>query len=223
MSYRPLPESVAELETEVLEAWEAEDTFRRGLEARRDAPEYVFYEGPPTANGRPGVHHLLARTIKGRGSQVPGDGRAPCHPDRRLGHARPSRGDRGRKAAGHLGQARDRAAWGSPSFNQVCRDNVFTYKEDWERLSRRIGYWLDYENAYVTCHAGVRGVRVVGPGRDRAEGSACTRVTRSFRTARGAARVSRVTRWPRAMPSRLRALGVRRSSGSTADPGGASS
>ena len=64
MGYPELPGSVTELEEGVLARWEEEDLFHRSLEARRGSPEYVFYEGPPTANGRPGVHHMMARTIK---------------------------------------------------------------------------------------------------------------------------------------------------------------
>ncbi|MBT8477983.1 MAG: class I tRNA ligase family protein, partial [Gemmatimonadetes bacterium] len=149
MSYRPLPESVASLEDEVLEAWEDEDTFHLGLEARRAAPEFVFYEGPPTANGKPGVHHLLARTIKDTVARY--KAMTGWHVTRIAGwdtHGLPVEieaekrlGISGKPEIEHMGIAR---------FNQECRDNLFTYKEDWERLSRRIGYWLDYENPYVT-------------------------------------------------------------------------
>ncbi len=150
MSYRPLPESVGELEEQVLEAWEVEDTFHRSLELRRDAPEFVFYEGPPTANGKPGVHHLLSRTIKDAVARY--RAMTGWHVTRIAGwdtHGLPVEieaekmlGISGKPEIEKLGIAR---------FNQVCRENLFTYKEDWERLSRRIGYWLDYENAYVTC------------------------------------------------------------------------
>lgn len=64
MAYRDLTEPIEALEEEILSLWEQEGTFERSLELRRGAPEFVFYEGPPTANGRPGVHHVLARTIK---------------------------------------------------------------------------------------------------------------------------------------------------------------
>ena len=150
MSYRPLPESVADLETEILEVWEAEDTFHRGLEARSESPEFVFYEGPPTANGRPGVHHLLARTIKDTVARY--RAMTGWHVTRIAGwdthglpveiEAEKQLGISGKPEIERMGIAR---------FNQVCRENLFTYKEDWEHLSRRIGYWLDYENAYVTC------------------------------------------------------------------------
>ena len=150
MSYRPLPESVTELENQVLEDWESEDTFHRGLEARRGAPEFVFYEGPPTANGKPGVHHLLARTIKDTVARY--RAMTGWHVTRIAGwdthglpveiEAEKQLGISGKPEIERMGIAR---------FNQVCRENLFTYKADWERLSRRIGYWLDYENAYVTC------------------------------------------------------------------------
>jgi len=150
MTYRPLPESVVELEEELLDAWEVEDTFHRSLELRRDSPEFVFYEGPPTANGKPGVHHILSRTIKDTVARY--RAMTDWHVTRIAGwdtHGLPVEieaekllGISGKPEIERLGIAR---------FNQVCRENLFTYKEDWERLSRRIGYWLDYENAYVTC------------------------------------------------------------------------
>ena len=65
MSYERLPTGTAdELEREVLEQWRKEDLFHKTLEAARDVPPFVFYEGPPTANGRPGIHHVFSRTIK---------------------------------------------------------------------------------------------------------------------------------------------------------------
>jgi isoleucyl-tRNA synthetase len=150
MTYRPLPERAVDLEQEVLDTWEAEDTFHRSLELREGAPEFVFYEGPPTANGRPGVHHVLARTIKDTVARFRAmDGR---HVTRIAGwdthglpveiEAEKQLGISGKPEIERIGIAR---------FNEICRENLFTYKEDWERLSRRIGYWLDYANAYVTC------------------------------------------------------------------------
>ena len=64
MAYRPIPESVGGLEKHVLRRWDEEETFAQSLSWRAEAEDFVFYEGPPTANGRPGVHHILARTIK---------------------------------------------------------------------------------------------------------------------------------------------------------------
>ncbi|MFW6089836.1 MAG: class I tRNA ligase family protein, partial [Gemmatimonadota bacterium] len=150
MTYRPLPETTAVLEREILERWQAEDTFGLGLERREGAPEFVFYEGPPTANGRPGVHHVMARTLKdtiARFAAMTGH-----HVTRKAGwdtHGLPVELEV-EKLLGISGKP-DIEKMGIAEFNRVCRENLFTYKEDWERLSQRIGYWLDYEDPYITC------------------------------------------------------------------------
>ncbi|MDX1579174.1 MAG: class I tRNA ligase family protein, partial [Gemmatimonadota bacterium] len=150
MTYRSLPESIGALETEVLELWESEDTFGRSQRAREGAPEFVFYEGPPTANGRPGVHHVMARTLKdtvARFAAMTGH-----HVTRKAGwdtHGLPVELEV-EKLLGISGKP-EIEELGIGEFNRVCRENLFTYKEEWERLSRRIGYWLDYDNPYVTC------------------------------------------------------------------------
>ncbi len=149
MAYRPIPDSVAAIEEDVLRAWDEEDTFSLSLAARDDAEDFVFIEGPPTANARPGVHHILARTIKDviaryrtmAGFRVP----------RKAGwdtqglpvelEAEKQLGISGKPEIERLGIQK---------FNDVCRQNVFKYQDEWEKLSRRIGYWLDYDNPYVT-------------------------------------------------------------------------
>ncbi|MGI9039263.1 MAG: isoleucine--tRNA ligase [Gemmatimonadota bacterium] len=141
---------MSDLEAEVLELWRTEDTFGRSLAAREGAPEFVFYEGPPTANGRPGVHHVMARTIKdsiGRFRAMTGR-----HVTRIAGwdtHGLPVELEV-EKLLGLSGKP-DIEKLGIAEFNRVCRENLFTYKADWERLSERIGYWLDYDRPYVTC------------------------------------------------------------------------
>ncbi|MDH3733557.1 MAG: isoleucine--tRNA ligase [Gemmatimonadota bacterium] len=150
MAYRPLTESVTGLEEEVLRTWDAEDTFRLSLDDRADAPDFVFFEGPPTANGRPGVHHILARTIKDL-----------------IARYRTMTGHRVTRIAGwdthglpvELEAEKELGISGKPEieelgireFNDVCRKNIFTYQDEWEKMSRRIAYWLDYEHPYVTC------------------------------------------------------------------------
>ena len=137
------------VERDVLARWEAEDTFARSLAARRDAPHFVFYEGPPTANGKPGIHHVMARTIKDlfcryktmRGFRV----------DRKAGwdtHGLPVEievekelGLEGRHAVEDYGIA---------EYNAACRRSVLKYKDLWDDLTRRMGYWVDLENPYVT-------------------------------------------------------------------------
>ncbi|HEX2166073.1 MAG TPA: class I tRNA ligase family protein, partial [Longimicrobiales bacterium] len=149
MQYPQYPASVIELEEQVLAQWREEDLFRKTLEQTESGQEFVFFEGPPTANGRPGIHHVLSRTIKDvvcryhtmRGRHVTRIAGWDTHglpveieAERRLGIS-------GKRQIEEVGVAR---------FNEVCRESVFTYKEDWERLSERIGYWLDYSRPYVT-------------------------------------------------------------------------
>ncbi len=144
-----LPGSPGEMEEQILATWQAEDTFRRSLEATAEGEPYVFYEGPPTANGRPGIHHVFSRTIKDaiarfrtmQGRYVPRMAGWDTHglpveieAERRLGIS-------GKPEIERIGIAR---------FNEVCRESVLTYTEEWERFSARIGYWLDYSNPYVT-------------------------------------------------------------------------
>ena len=151
MKYPAYPESPVRLEEEVLELWRSEDLFRKTLAATAGGEEFVFFEGPPTANGRPGIHHVISRTIKDlvcryqtmRGRHVTRIAGWDTHglpveieAEKRLGIS-------GKREIEELGVAR---------FNEVCRESVFTYKEEWERLSERIGYWLDYSKPYVTFH-----------------------------------------------------------------------
>jgi isoleucyl-tRNA synthetase len=150
--YPDLPATTAALETVVLERWSEEDTFGKSLEQNATAEPFVFFEGPPTANGRPGIHHVFARTIKDavaryrtmQGRYVPRIAGWDTHglpveieAERRLGIS-------GKPEIEALGIAR---------FNEVCRESVLTYTEEWERFSARIGYWLDYSQPYVTYHA----------------------------------------------------------------------
>jgi isoleucyl-tRNA synthetase len=149
MKYPEYPANAVSLEEWVLERWREEDLFRRTLEQTRDAEEFVFFEGPPTANGRPGIHHVLSRTIKDvvcryqtmRGHHVTRIAGWDTHGLPVEIEAEKKLGISGKRQIEEVGVAR---------FNQVCQDSVFTYKEDWERLSERIGYWLDYSDPYVT-------------------------------------------------------------------------
>jgi len=149
MEYRELTEPIEALEEEILSAWEQEGTFEQSLALRAGAPEFVFYEGPPTANGRPGVHHVLARTIKDAVARY--RAMTGFHVTRIAGwdtHGLPVEIE-AEKRLGISGKPEIEKI-GIAEFNQACRENVFTYKEDWERLSLRIGYWLDYTHPYIT-------------------------------------------------------------------------
>ena len=137
------------LELEMLEAWAREDTFNESVNARPDAPSFTFYEGPPTANGRPGIHHVLGRTIKDvfcryktlKGFRVERKGGWDTH-------GLPVEIEV-EKELGIDGRAQVET-YGIEAFNAACRASVLRYKRDWDELTRRIGYWVDLEQPYVT-------------------------------------------------------------------------
>jgi isoleucyl-tRNA synthetase len=138
------------LERELLDRWNAEDLFARVQHAREDAPAFVFYEGPPTANGRPGLHHVFSRTIKDLFCRFQVmQGRSVTRIAGWDTHGLPVEIEVEKKLA--LSGKKDIEAYGVAEFNRLCRESVFTYKEDWEALSGRIGYWLDYARPYITC------------------------------------------------------------------------
>ena len=151
MAYPPLPAdpSADALEKQLLATWKHERLFARVQEAARYGPPFVFYEGPPTANGRPGIHHVFARTIKD----------LVCRYHTMLGqgvtriagwdtHGLPVEIEVERQL--QISGKKQIEAFGVERFNQLCRESVFTYKNDWEALSGRIAYWLDYEHPYIT-------------------------------------------------------------------------
>jgi isoleucyl-tRNA synthetase len=149
MRFPEYPSSTAELEERVLQLWREEDLFKKTLDATAEGEPFVFYEGPPTANGRPGIHHVISRTIKDlvcRFRTMQGR-----HVTRIAGwdtHGLPVEIEAEKKLG--ISGKREIEAIGVARFNEVCRGSVFTYKEDWERFSERIGYWLDYSRPYVT-------------------------------------------------------------------------
>lgn len=151
MAYTPLPADDAPdaLEKQLLATWKHERLFQKSTEATRYGPPFVFFEGPPTANGRPGIHHVCSRTIKD----------LICRFHSMLGqrvtriagwdtHGLPVEIEVEKQLK--LNGKKDIEAYGVEAFNRLCRESVFTYKTDWESLSDRIGYWLDYEHPYVT-------------------------------------------------------------------------
>ncbi|AEB11972.1 isoleucine--tRNA ligase [Marinithermus hydrothermalis] len=138
-----------ELEEEILAFWRERQIFKKSLEIRKGGPQYTFYEGPPTANGRPGVHHAQARSYKDlfpryktmRGYHVPRKAGWDCHGlpvelevEKKLG----------------LTSKREIEAYGIDRFNQACRESVFTYEQEWRRFTERIAYWVDLDDAYMT-------------------------------------------------------------------------
>lgn len=138
------------LEEAVLSLWENERTYDQVREARRDGEPFVFWEGPPTANGRPGIHHVLGRTLK----DVVCRWETMCGRSvrRKAGwdtHGLPVEIEVEKELG--IGSKEGIEDFGIAQFNARCRESVWRYREEWERLSARIGYWLDYENPYVTC------------------------------------------------------------------------
>src|SRR5215216_949445 len=152
---RPLPAKpdFPALEEEVLERWRERDVFHESVRRRQGAEPYVFYEGPPTANGRPGSHHVLARAFKDifpryqtmRGRYVERKGGWDCHGlaveiavEQQLGFKSKD----------------DIERYGIAEFNAKCRESVFEFLEDWNALTERIGYWVDLDDAYRTLDPG---------------------------------------------------------------------
>jgi isoleucyl-tRNA synthetase len=154
MARRPVDsnQSFPKLEEQVLARWRERDVFAESLRRREGADRWVFWEGPPTANGRPGVHHVLARAFKDiyprfktmRGHLVERKGGWDTHGlpveinvEQQLG----------------LHNKHEIEAYGIAEFNRKCRESVFEYLEDWNRLTERIGFWVDLDNAYRTLDA----------------------------------------------------------------------
>jgi isoleucyl-tRNA synthetase len=142
-------QSFPELEERVLARWRESDVFGRSLANREGAEVWSFYEGPPTANGRPGSHHVLSRVFKDiypryktmRGYRVPRKAGWDCHGlpvelevEKQLG----------------IASKQEIEEFGIAEFNQRCRESVFEYVEEWNRLTERIGFWIDLDDPYVT-------------------------------------------------------------------------
>jgi isoleucyl-tRNA synthetase len=140
---------LSQINKDVLEKWEAEKTFEESLESRKENPSFVFFEGPPSANGMPGIHHVMARTIKDvvcRYKTLKG-----FHVDRKAGwdtHGLPVELGVEKK----LGITKEDIG-GKVSvddYNSACRSEVMTYTKEWEDLTHKMGYWVNMEDPYIT-------------------------------------------------------------------------
>jgi len=142
-----------ELEERILKLWRERDVFRKTMEKPAPAGDFVFYEGPPGANGRPGIHHLISRAYKDvvlryrtmRGYRV----------ERKAGwdtHGLPVELEAERKLGVRSKQDIERI--GVEEFNATCRSIAWTYVEEWNRFTERSGYWLDLAHPYITYEAG---------------------------------------------------------------------
>ncbi len=140
-----------EIEQEILSYWESENIFQQSIDHREGAPNFTFYEGPPSVNGMPGIHHVYARTIKDifcryktlRGYQVKRKGGWDTHGlpielqvEKRLGITKE---DIGVKIS-------------VEEYNQACREDTLKYKNEWDRLTRMMGYWVNLDDPYITFH-----------------------------------------------------------------------
>jgi len=151
MAFAPVDRTLdlPDLEQRVLARWRDDDVFAASLRKRAGAPRWVFYEGPPTANGRPGLHHVLARSFKDlfprfqtmRGHLVERKAGWDCH-------GLPVEVEV-EKELGFSGKPMIEE-FGIEAFNQRCRESVHRYVEDWSALTSRIGMWLDTSDAYWT-------------------------------------------------------------------------
>ena len=143
--------NLSQINKDVLKKWNEEDLFHRSIEFRRDGKPFVFFEGPPSANGKPGIHHVMARTIKDifcRYKTMQG-----YHVDRKAGwdtHGLPvelgvekslgiTKEDIGKKIS-------------VDDYNRACRSEVMKYTKEWTSLTDSMGYWVDLENPYITYH-----------------------------------------------------------------------
>ncbi|MFA5325384.1 MAG: isoleucine--tRNA ligase [Bacteroidales bacterium] len=140
---------LVEINRSVLEKWRAEDTFRKILKKREGRPNYVFFEGPPSANGMPGIHHVMARAIKDSICRY--KTQAGYYVNRKAGwdtHGLPvelgvekmlgiTKEDIGKKIS-------------VDDYNKACRKEVMKYTKEWMSMTDKIGYWVDMENPYIT-------------------------------------------------------------------------
>jgi isoleucyl-tRNA synthetase len=142
--------SFPELEKHLMARWKEEGTFQKSLELRAGKPRFVFYEGPPTANGKPATHHILARAFKDlfpRYKTMKG-----FYVERKAGwdtHGLPVEIEIEKKL-GISGKFDIENEIGIERFNELCRASVYEYVSEWVAFSERMGFWLDYDNAYWT-------------------------------------------------------------------------
>jgi len=138
-----------EMEAPILAGWKQGDIFRRSVAAREGGERFVLYEGPPTANGSPGIHHVLARVFK---DVIPRYKVMKGYYAPRIGgwdtHGLPVELEV-EKQLGFSGKTQIEQ-YGIAEFNAKCRESVFGYLKEWNELTERIGYWVDMEHPYVT-------------------------------------------------------------------------
>lgn len=144
-----MQENFPKLEERILKFWKDNNIFKKSIEKRPKSRQFVFYEGPPTANGRPGLHHVLSRSFKDiicRYKTMQG-----FRVERKAGwdtHGLPVELEIEKKLGIHSKPEIEK--FGIKKFNKECQKSVWAYKEEWEKLTERIGFWLDMGDPYVT-------------------------------------------------------------------------
>ncbi len=139
-----------EIEKKILKFWQKNRIFEESLKKTQRGRRFVFYEGPPFANGRPGIHHLLARAFKDVVLRYKTMQR--FYVKRKAGwdtHGLPTEMETEKKLGVKSKKEIERI--GIEKFIKGCKENTFTYKEEWENFTRRIGFWLDLKDPYITC------------------------------------------------------------------------
>lgn len=142
-------DKVSVREEKISQFWDEIDLLHKSVETRKDGENYIFYEGPPTANGKPGIHHVMARTLKD----------LTCRYHTMLGykvnrkagwdtHGLPVEIEVEKKLGLHNKQ--DIESYGVEDFNKKCKESVFEYEKEWRTLTRRMGYLIDLDHPYIT-------------------------------------------------------------------------
>jgi len=145
----PKKSAMAEKEEKILKFWENNKIFEKSVKKEAPRGEFVFYEGPPTANGKPGFHHVEARAFKDliprfktmKGFRVQRKAGWDTHGLPVEIEVEKNLGLKGKK------EVED---YGIEEFNKKCKESVWKYKEDWEKMTKRIGFWVDMDNPYIT-------------------------------------------------------------------------
>ncbi len=141
--------SISDVQKEQIKQWDDENLLEKCITTREDGPSFIFYDGPPTANGKPGIHHVISRTLKDtvcryktmKGYKV----------KRKAGwdtHGLPVEIEVEKTL--NLESKQDIEAYGIENFNQKCKDSVFTYEKQWREMTKRMGYLIDLDDPYIT-------------------------------------------------------------------------
>lgn len=142
--------SYPKIEEDILKFWKENQIFEKSISTRDENKPFAFYEGPPTANGKPGIHHVMARVLKDlvcRYKTLKG-----FHVNRKAGwdtHGLPVEIEV-EKSLGIKSKS-EIPIFGVEKYNAACRESVFTYLDLWEKMTTRMGYWINLDDAYVTC------------------------------------------------------------------------